>query len=96
MLEKLSHYVSKTFKSATDPDSIFKKFTTPVVTKPVKLDSKDDVVETAIFNADITKYIKRRNTFSDNLKSLYSAIWEQSSKPTRAKLIGIKHFYQNR
>ena len=90
-LEKLSRYVSKTFTSAGDFDPIFNKFTTPVVTKPVNPDSKD-VVEAPIFSADITDYVKKRNTLNNSIKHLYYVICGQSNKLMRFKIIGIKYF----
>lgn len=56
-LKKLYHHVSKTFKSAADQDPIFKKFTTPIVTKLVKPKLKDDMAKATIFSKDVKEYV---------------------------------------
>ena len=51
-LEKLTYYTSKTFKSTTDLDPIFKRFTTPHINKLIKPKSMD-AVDIAIFKEDV-------------------------------------------
>ena len=90
-LEKLSHYVMKKITSASDLDSIFSNFTTPIVTKPTKPTETDEVVDVAKFSKGVNEYVKRRNLFRDNTKRLYSVIWGQSIKPVR-ELVRLKNF----
>ena len=103
-LEKLSHYVFKTFKNATDIGRIFDELKTPEITRPVKpplvkSESESDAIEkaehemdTAIFAEDVNDYVKRRNVLKENVQKLYSITWGQCSKAMRAKLGGIKDF----
>ena len=101
-LEKLSHYVFKTFKYATDIGRIFDELKTPEITRPIKPtppDSEDDVfeaaeyeMECAIFVEDVKEYVKRRNVLKENIQKLYSISWGQCSKAMRAKLGAIKGF----
>ena len=69
-LENVSHYMTKTFKSASDLDSIFKNFTKPTVARPTKPEQTDDAVEFVIFNEGIKEYVKRRNMLRDSVKRL--------------------------
>jgi len=57
-LEKLSHYVSKTFKSTSNLYPIFNNFTTPVIAKSAKPELLSDAVDVAIFNEEIKDYVK--------------------------------------
>lgn len=52
-LEKLSHYMNKTFKSTADFDPIFSRCTTNVLPKTIKLEDLLDVDELAMFNKDV-------------------------------------------
>ena len=51
-VEKLSYYVNKTFKSASELDSIFSDLITPTVAKPTKPEEIDHAVEVTILNED--------------------------------------------
>ena len=79
-LEKLTHYTSKAFKSAANLDPILKIFTIPHINKPVKPELTD-AVDIAIFNEDVKKFVKRRNTLTDNVQKLYLIVWGQCTKP---------------
>ena len=101
-LEKLQHYVFKNFKHPTYIGGIFKDFTIPTVTRPVKPTAPPDIydlvavadhdIDLSIFLEDVKEYVKRRNVLSENVKKLYSVIWGQCSMPMRAKLGAIPDF----
>ena len=79
-LEKLQHYVFKTFKNPTDIGGIFKDFTIPAVPRPVKPTAPSDTtdlvavadheIDLSIFSEDVKEYVKRRNVLSENAKKL--------------------------
>ena len=78
--------------SATDLNPIFKRFTTPTLTKLVKLEDDKDVIKMAIFNEDVKEFVKIQNNLNDNIRKLYSVTWRQCRKLMRSKLIGLKQF----
>ena len=73
-LEKLSHYVQKTFKSAMDLDSTFSNFTIPSVPIFLKPVNTNYVVKMAIFNEDINEFVRRQHLIKDTAIGLYSVI----------------------
>ena len=92
MLEKLSYFVNRTFKSVTDLDPIFHKFITHTIPKPVKPENKDDDGDATIFDEDIHDFVKQHNNLKVNVKTLYLFVWGQLIKSMRAKIVGLKRF----
>ena len=85
-LEELQVYLSVTFKRETHLlGTLFEDLETPVLTKPVKPTSTDDV-DADLYKEEVKLYVQEKKNMQATLSSIFNVVWGQCSPIMKSNL----------
>lgn len=90
--KEIAMYVGRTYKFGNDAKLAIEHLGTPIFAIPPDPAEDAGRSDIRIWEKEIDDYVRRKNTFTENMKSAFSVVWGQCSDAIKAKLEALDDY----